>query len=93
MDSTMNLSPKLGPRARTLASSSNARIIDTLVEVSRSANLDRLARALKKTGAHVYASRASTTGFIRVEVPANHLNDAAEVSDDVLYIETDDRFY
>ena len=68
-------------------------MIDTLVEVSRTADLKRISRALSKAGAHVYASpRASTTGFIRIEVPAANLNDAAEV-DDVLYIETDDRFY
>lgn len=89
----MTLSSKLGPRARTLASSRNPRIVDSLVEVARTADLQRVSRALRRAGAQVYASAvASTTGFIRVEIAADHLNALANVSD-VLYVEADDRFY
>jgi hypothetical protein len=87
----MNLSSKLGPRARTLASSRNHQIVDSLVEVAGSADLRNVTRALRKVGAHVFASAiASTTGFIRVEVAADHLNAVAGVSD-VIYVEADDR--
>jgi len=91
----MSLSSKLGPRARTLATSHKPNVVDSLVEVSRNSDLQRLARALRKAGAHeVYVSPlARTTGFIRVEVPADHLNALADVSDDVVYVEADDRSY
>ena len=91
----MNLSSKLGPRARSLVTSRKPQIVDSLVGFTRTADLRRLSRDLRKAGAQeVYVSPlASTTGFIRVEVPADHLNALADVSDDVVYVEADDSLY
>jgi hypothetical protein len=88
----MSSSSKLGPRARTIASSGLHQIVESLVEIEKTADVRSVARALRKIGAHVYASAgASTTGFIRVDVAADHLNDVADVSH-VLYVEADGRY-
>lgn len=88
----MSISPKLGPRARNLAFSGSRQVVESLVEIVRSTDLRRISRTLRKFGANVYgAGAASTTGFLRVEVPADHLDDLAQISD-VLYIEADDRY-
>jgi len=87
----MPLSWKLGPRARSLASSRRNDVVEGLVEVARDSDFRNLKRELEKIGAHVYASAGSrTTGFIRVDVPTRRLNAVAKVTD-VLYVEADDR--
>jgi hypothetical protein len=89
----MPLSSKLGPRARTLASTATQKLVTSLVEIDHSADIRNVARQLRKAGAYIHGSpAANTTGFIRVEVPADHLNAVAAVSD-VVYIEADRHRY
>lgn len=88
----MQLSWKLGPRARSLASSRKKQIVEGMVEVARGSDFRDLKRELEQAGAHVYASAAPATGFLRVDVPARRLNAVANVSD-VLYVEADDRLF
>jgi hypothetical protein len=84
----MRYSRKLGPHARRIVASHACDVVEGLVEISRSADPRRVKRDLERAGAQVFGL-SRNTGYVRVEIPGDHLDALTKVSD-VLYVEAED---
>ena len=82
----MNLSRKLGPRARYLAETRAAEVVESVVEIARSADLDAFERELKSIGGRFHR-RPRNAGIIAVDIAADHLDLLARLRG-VIYVET-----
>jgi hypothetical protein len=85
----MTFSQKLGPRARRLAATSiEDDVVESVVEVARSANRKVVEREIAQAGGRI-RSHAHSSPFMRVDVTIRHLNDLALVND-VIYVEAEE---
>ena len=84
----MKLSPKLGPRARYLAEARTPEIVESVVEISRSTDLNRFERELESIGGRLHR-RPRNFGVVAVDIAADHLDQLARLRN-VRYVETDE---
>jgi hypothetical protein len=87
----MRPSRKLSPEARRIAASHDAHAVEGIAEITQNANVSRLTHDLEVLGAHVFTPARNPT-YIRFEIPANHLEEVANVRD-VLYVEAEDAIF
>ena len=83
----MRLSRKLGPHARRIVEANDPEMVDGLVEIAQDADPGRVARDLKRLGAHLFGP--PRTGYVRIAIPGDHLGEVAGVPH-ILYVEADE---
>lgn len=62
-------------------------MVEGLIEIAHNADVNRVARELKRLGALVYGP--PRTGYVRIEIPGDHLTEVAGMRD-ILYVEAED---